>query len=200
MADGELNVAIVPDEDALEEIEEKQLEISGEPGAVGEAKELNESQDQKLGIVNRKLGRITTRLGQLGLIAVAIAALSKIVGEIFDIGFEDVRNAIVQAINLLIDTVKSFFPGGNRSSAPTAGEITGSYLPGLLTGGSSVALGSLLASRMGSISDDRSGGNNSDSNGDTNVVTSREMLLGDSTFREMSSERSQSFIIEGGSE
>lgn len=199
MADGELQVAIVPDEQALENIEEKQLEISGEPDSVGEAKELNESQDKKLGIMSRKLGRIGSRLGQVAVIVTLLSALAKIMGEVFNIGFEDVRDAIVQAINLMVDAVKSFFPGGNRTSAPTSEEISGSVVPGLLTGGPGVALGNLLASRITGINEDRNSDSSSDSNGNINLFTSRDMISGDSTQQEMSSQNTQDFILTGGS-
>lgn len=205
MADGELNVKLVPDEQALEQMEEKQLEISGEPDSVGEAKRLNEEQNNKLQVMTRRLGRIGSRLGQIAVVATLLAALVKIVGEVFNIGFEDVRNAIVTILNDiknvitgLFSGIGNFFGGGASNFTGAGGDGgfgAGQLLAGGLAGPAGLGLFNLL-------SNDSDGGGASSSNqgqANVNLLTSRDALLGDSTQREMNSQNTEDFVINGGS-
>lgn len=197
MVDGVLDIELVPDQDALEDIEEKQLEISGEPDAVGEARELNEEQNEQMTMMNRKMGRMTTRLGQLGIIAAAIGGIAKILGEVFDITFADVRDALVNAINLLIDSIGQMIPGvGGQSTSPSdlrpglSGAVTG-------LGAVNPALPGIISNAL-SIQGERTQSNNSQGNGNF-LFTSRDNLLGDSTQKELQTQETQDFILNGGS-
>lgn len=198
MADGELDVELVPDESALEDIEEKQVEIAGEGAAVDEARGLNESRNEKLNVANRKLGRIASSTSILAAIAAALASIAKTVGEVFGISFEDVRNAIVEVLNKLQEKFSNFITGigsnvlarnspfSERQVDKARGAILGSVMgpTGALAGALSV------------------GGENENSNSqntNVNFVLSRRSLLGDSTQQEMESENVENFVLNGGS-
>lgn len=199
MSDGELSVEIVPDESAIESMEKKQLEIAGEPDSVDEARQLNESQDERLMIANRKLGRMTTALGKLGIIAATLAVIAKVVGEVFDIGFEDVRSAIVQAIDDMIEAIKSFLPGGKTTQPPSGGEVLsglGTGFPALLQGNPAPFITATTVQRANNLNSQNTGqstGNN------VNIFTSRDSLTGDSTQQQQQNSDLEFWTQVGGS-
>jgi hypothetical protein len=191
--DSELGVKLVPDESALESIEEKELEVSGEAGAVDDAKELNEEQSSKLTLVNRKLGRVAGRLGKIAAILAVLGVIAKILGSVFDIGFEDVRNAIVDALDKLLDPIKTAF-GGSKEKFEEQSQIEQAMTPGPLGFISAVAPGLL------DLESNQSGSSGS-SNGSAsvNLFTSRDSLTGDSTQQEQSTQNFDYFKFQGGS-
>lgn len=202
MADGELEVKLVPDEEALDAVEEKQLEVSGEPDSVQEAKEQNEAQTGQLTVIGRSLGRILSVLKQLSIIAAVLAVISKILGKALGIGFEDVRDGIVRVLNSLKDALLDALPftsgpgtsGGSSTGNQFVSDALGSSLTGVAGPGSGF-LGQLLAnagSQVGSQAQQMTDAN-------INLLTSRDALLGDSTQRDMQSDNVHFQILEGGS-
>jgi len=103
--DFELTAEIVPDESALEELEDQEIGLSGDGGNAKEIKDLNEEQAGRLAIVGRTLGRLAPIAGKIAIIAGLLAVIAKVVGSVFDIGFGDVRSAIVNAINTVVNAI-----------------------------------------------------------------------------------------------
>jgi len=197
--DIEVGLKLVPDESAIQDLENQELGVAG--GEDGELTDLNESQDGRLQVANRKLGRVVKRVGKVGVIAAILAGIAKTLGSVFDIGFEDVRNAVVQAIDALIDAVKSFIPGvGSMTKAPTGSEAIsavnatpGSFLnPGRL-------LSNLLIQRGQNLMDGGGSNNAGNQNNNFSIFTSRDALVGDSTQQEMQKNQLDYFNFEGGS-
>jgi len=197
MADGELDIKLNVDQDALEDVQnEIQLEGDGGPGR-SEGIELDQERNQRLAVINRRTSRLVSKLGLLGVIAAGIATLVATVGQIFDISFSDVRNAIVETINSLIDKFANFIQsiptglGGdivgqetiNRAQGAGIGSIFG--LPGML-------IGSMLGDQGSSQSSSQPGNMN------VNLFTSRDKMLGDSTQQELEGQYQDEFGLVGG--
>jgi len=204
MADGELSIELIPDEEALEEIEEKQLEISGEPGSVEEAAELNQEQNEKLTVMSRGIGRIASRVSVLAVIAAGIASIATLISNIFNISLADVREAIVTMVDTMVDSIKQIaggiVSGPSRAIAGATG-LDQSEIGGVLGAGIGSAMFGplgLFAGAMGGMEQSGSQQSSNQNNGVT-LMTSREMLTGDATQKEMQSENIQDIVINGGS-
>jgi len=191
MADGELEFDLTVDEQALDRIEDRNLDIAGGDGS--EARELDEERNERLQVLTRGLGRISSKLGQLALIAAALAGLSKLLGEVFDIGFEDVRDALVDVVDSITDPIENALGLGGKSfteQTPQQQAMT----PGPLG----------FASFFPEFFGLESGGSNgspdvSDNKITASLFTSRDSLTGDSTQQEMEVQNFDYFTIEGGS-
>lgn len=197
MADGELSVKLVPDENALEEIEDQKVGLSGDGGTAEEVKDLNEEQAGSLAIVGRTLGRLAPIAGKIAIIASLLAVIAKVVGSVFDIGFEDVRSAVVNAINTVVSAITGL-PGQLASKLENA--LTFNIGGGSSGSGTEVVgfnpTASLLKNELIGSSTQ---GEQTSQQTNVNVVTSRENLLGDSTLKELESDSINRQIFSGGS-
>lgn len=184
MTDGQLEVKLVPDEQALEEVEKKQLEVSGEADSVQEAQQVNQEQNEKLGGISRTLFRIAKGFSVVvGLLSIFLPVLSKI-GEVLDISFSDVRDAFVQIIRELVTTLQNAVPTGGKD---LLGKVTGAGgdiplgFPGLFS--PDQLLGGALDLASGFLSGNNQGSSSSQQL-NVNLLTSRDQMIGDSTQQE----------------
>jgi len=198
MVDGELDIELNVDEDALEDVQNDiQLEGDGGPGR-SEGVELAEERNQRLDVINRRTSRIASKVGVLTVIAAGIAALVGIIGQIFDISFGDVRDAVVSAINDLVGQFADFV-----QSIPTgiggdvAGQNTINRAQGAALGSPFGLIGALAGATFG---DQSSGTQSASGNGNLNVnlFTSRDKMLGDSTQQELEGQYQDEFGLVGG--
>lgn len=193
MSDFELEAEIVPDKSAIESIQDGEVELSTD-GAVGEQTDIQEQQSEQLSVIGRSLGRVLSVLKQVSVIAGILAVISKILGSAFDIGFEDVRDAIVNALDEIVDPIKSGLGFGGKSFAEKT-ETERAMTPGPL------GFASLAPDFFGLPSAPDNSNSNSASGQDFNVslLTSRDALMGDSTQKDMQSDNVHFQILEGGS-
>lgn len=199
--DLEVGVKLVPDEEALQDIQNQEFSVGGDGAGISDQAELDEERNERLQRVNRGVSRVASKLGILTAIAAAVALLAKTVGEIFDISFSDVRDALSQVITDLADSLAQFV-----SNIPTGlagnllGEQTANRAQGAALGGGAFGLfGALAGATFGDQGNEpQTSGTNNQGNG-VNVFTSRDALVGDSTQQELQSKNVDKFVLEGGS-
>lgn len=196
MADGELDVKLVPDKKALEDIEDQNIGLSGNGGNAEDIKDLNEEQAGSLAVVGRTLGRLAPIAGKIALVASLLGIIAKVVGGAFNIGFEDVRNAIVNAINTVVSAITGL-PGNITSGLENA--LTFNIGGGPSGGGTDVVAFNPTASLLKNELMGSSTQQQSSRQTNVNLVTSRENLLGDSTMRELETDSVNRQIFSGGS-
>lgn len=210
-AETELGVKLVPDESALDNIEDREIGVSG--SGDGEGRELDEERNEKLQVMTRGIGRIASRLGTIAVIAAILAGIAKAVGELTDIGFEDVRDGIVTALNQLKDQLLQTLgiTGGGTSSEESGRRNRRMIGQNLALSGAPFGglplLSSLNFEEIKQQIRERTEGNNGSNSGDgrggsdteVRLFTSRDSLTGDSTQQEMETQNFEFFNVEGGS-
>jgi len=198
MADGELDIELNVDQDALEDVQnEIELEGDGGPGR-SEGVELDQERNQRLAVINRRTSRIASKVGVLTVIAAGIATLVAIIGQIFDISFGDVRDAVVSAINDLVSSFANFV-----QSIPTGigGDISGQETVNRAQGAAFGSPFGLLGMLAGATFGDQGSGTQSGGgtgNLNVNLFTSRDKMLGDSTQQELEGQYQDEFGLVGG--
>lgn len=221
MVDATLETEIVLDETALENIEQKQLEISGEPGSISDAEEQNEEQTGLLAVAARQLGRLKSLIkSKFGLIVAAVLGLTALVASAFDIGLSDVREGIVRLIGGLVDSVIGAVDslensllgvlgigGQGAVQSPEQNRVSGSealsFGAGLLNplpGSSQTALSELLRSNA-DFQNSQNAGQQNTSEQDTQpgLLFPQNKLFSNSSTQERVTQNNQDFLFEGGS-
>lgn len=176
MADGELQVDIVPDESAIEDIQDGQVEVSSD----GEFGQQVEEQNDRLGGIGRSVFKIAKILTVVVALIAAVVPILRQIGEALDISFEDIRTAAVEAINSLKQSV---------SDALTLGEFRGTpnnAAEGFAAGAAPPGLGPLVVNALDNLRQNNQGTSESQQP-NFNLFTSRDEMLGDSTMQEFRS-------------
>lgn len=190
-----LSAGIELDRDALQQVQEQELGITGGDGAAEDFKEMDEERNEILQVMTRGIGRIAGRLGKIGAIIAILGVIAKILGSVFDISFSDVRDAVAEALSGTIDGIKNALGLGGGSGFRQANATERAMTPGPLGFAS-------LSPKFFNLPGSDSGSSAPSKPGEffrAQLFTSRDQLSGDSTQKEQSSGNMNFFDIEGGS-
>jgi len=183
--------AVIDEESLQDDVDEVTFDMMGDSTAVEESQELDEERNEKLGVVSRGLTRFAPAIITVAAILSTVIVILRTIANVFDISFTDVRNAIVNVLDSILQAFTDVLPSTSGDvKQDIAGNIPSVINPSLGISNIGASLGQSAGQNLAE---------NSGINLNLDLLTSRDQMLGDSTQQDKSADKQNQNIFNWGS-
>lgn len=190
MSEAELEVSLEPDMSAIENVEQQEMEVSGETRAVEDAKSQNEERNGMLAVITQTLKRLASPIIVLAAFLLTILApvIQRIRDALATFDFGALRQLLVRGIDDLINVFSDLMRQALNTLRSLPSDLASRITPNIS-----------IPSLGGGSNNDGGGLRESLTDFTMNVVTSRDALIGDSSQKQMETDELFKVDSTGGS-